>query len=485
MTSSFSASPCDRYLRQAGIYGFDDIESIILASLITGDPLLLIGKAGTGKTFLLNSISQLLRLNHKHYNASYLSFDDLIGFPYPSADGKRINFIPTPATIWDAESILIDELSRCKPEIQNKFFSIIQEKKIQGIPLEKLRYRWAAMNPIAFNIAEEEDHYEGSISLDQALADRFAFIVEVPDWGDMTLNEQENIIHPDHVNKLEDISISLSQRISELHIKFDLLIQQPSYELISYCKAVTTLMADAGYRLSPRRARMLVRNFTALFLVMSENESENSEKDRSRIYKHGLKWSLPQRAYKNMKDAGHVIDAVHQAAVTMAFESRSDDRWLHEFELSNGLRRKIEMLVGNKASIEQKSIATIQFLHTASLKDKAIFAFTTQPFFKARGILNKEALDELTAIATKLMLVNGTLEWTDSNPAKTIHPRWSECAKYLAAMPVAEEQRKRRTKQLFLFLVLEGKESIDPATVEQELNICFTKIQSHAGAVFA
>ncbi|MBC7511683.1 MAG: hypothetical protein H7320_23515, partial [Ferruginibacter sp.] len=92
-----------------------------------------------------NSISEAMGLEHRHYNASLISFDDLVGFPYPSADGKSISFLPTPATIWEAESVLVDELSRCKPETQNKFFSVIHEKKIQGMPLQKLQYRWAAM----------------------------------------------------------------------------------------------------------------------------------------------------------------------------------------------------------------------------------------------------------------------------------------------------------------------------------------------------
>ena len=112
-------------LRKLGVYGFDHLELVILASLVSEDPLLLIGKAGTGKTYLLNSISESLNLEHRHYNASFLSFDDLVGFPYPDSDGKEITFLKTPATIWNAESVLIDELSRCKPEVQNKFFSII------------------------------------------------------------------------------------------------------------------------------------------------------------------------------------------------------------------------------------------------------------------------------------------------------------------------------------------------------------------------
>lgn len=181
----------NKILRKLGVYGFDHLELLILASLVSEDPLLLVGKAGTGKTYLLNSISEALNLEHRHYNASFLSFDDLVGFPFPDSKGKSVSFLKTPATIWDAESVLIDEISRCKPEIQNKFFSIIHEKKLQGMALEKLKYRWAAMNPLQGVSTGADDFYEGSFSLDQALADRFAFIIYVPDWNELTKEEQE------------------------------------------------------------------------------------------------------------------------------------------------------------------------------------------------------------------------------------------------------------------------------------------------------
>ena len=474
------------FLQQAGVYGFDDLEPIILASLVSEDPLLLIGKAGTGKTYLLNSLSEALGLNHKHYNASYLSFDDLVGFPYPAADGKSVSFIPTPATVWDAESILIDELSRCKPEIQNKFFSIVQEKRIQGIYLNKLRYRWAAMNPISNTMEEEEDYYEGSISLDQALADRFAFIVEVPDWNEMTEAEQEKIVHPAGEGANTALSVDLSLFIAGLKKQFDVLINHPSNEIIAYCKAVTTLMTDAGYRLSPRRARLLARNFTALFLVMDELGALNTDKERSRIFKLGFTWSIPHRAYKKIGDARHVIDAVHQAAFSLAFASGKQDRWLHEFNLKKKLPEKIGMLFTKNISVEYKSIAVIQFLHNASVKDKAIFAFTILPLFKEMAVVNSEALNDLSAIAVKLLHVEGTLEWNDYNNANnTNHPKWSECAKYIAALPERALQRKKRAKQLFLYLILNEQDVSGPRLIETQLEDCFTKIQSHAREIFA
>jgi len=116
----------DQYLSALGVYGFGAFEPIILATLVTADPLLLIGASGTGKTYLLNSLSEALNLDHRHYNASLISFDDLVGFPYPHPDGTGVRFLETPATLWNAQSVLIDEFSRSKPEQQNRLFLLVQ-----------------------------------------------------------------------------------------------------------------------------------------------------------------------------------------------------------------------------------------------------------------------------------------------------------------------------------------------------------------------
>src|SRR5512138_3314510 len=137
------------HLPALGVFGFDPVETVILAALVTEDPLLLIGESGTGKTYLLNSLSEALGLEHRHYNASLISFDDLVGFPYPDGENGGVKFLETPATVWTAESVLVDEISRCKPEHQNRLFSLVHERRVQGIRLEHLRFRWAAMNPCA------------------------------------------------------------------------------------------------------------------------------------------------------------------------------------------------------------------------------------------------------------------------------------------------------------------------------------------------
>ncbi len=96
-----------------------------------------------------------------------------------------MRFLQTPATVWGAESVLVDEISRCKPEHQNRLFSLVHERRIQGIALEKLRYRWAAMNPAGAD-QQGAGEYLGSEPLDPALADRFAIVIEVGDWEELS-----------------------------------------------------------------------------------------------------------------------------------------------------------------------------------------------------------------------------------------------------------------------------------------------------------
>ncbi len=182
-------------LEPLGLIGFEGIEAPILAALATDKPLLLIGPHGTAKSLLLTRIAQALKLDFRHYNASLLNFDDLIGFPLPGPDG-RLDYVRTPAAIWGAGAVIFDEISRCRPDIQNKLFPIIHERKVQGIALEDLRYRWAAMNPpcIDDDDAANTEGYLGSEPLDAALADRFAFVIEMPAWRQFSERQRLAII---------------------------------------------------------------------------------------------------------------------------------------------------------------------------------------------------------------------------------------------------------------------------------------------------
>jgi len=98
VTADRAAKPAEnRILERHGIVvvGMESIGPVILAALIQQDPLL-IGPHGTGSTSTT-----------------------LSGIRSPTAPAGSI-YIQTPASIWAAQSVFIDEISHCRPEVQNK-----------------------------------------------------------------------------------------------------------------------------------------------------------------------------------------------------------------------------------------------------------------------------------------------------------------------------------------------------------------------------
>ena len=110
--------------KSLGLEGWEKLEPVILAALASEEPLLLVGRHGAAKSFLLERLAEALELEFRCYNASLLNFDDLVGFPIPTEDKQSLRYISTPAAIWDAEVVFLDEINRTKPELQNKLFPI-------------------------------------------------------------------------------------------------------------------------------------------------------------------------------------------------------------------------------------------------------------------------------------------------------------------------------------------------------------------------
>ena len=275
---------------QLGVVGFSSIEAPLLAALATDSPLLLIGPHGTAKSLLLNKIAEALDLSFRHYNASLLNFDDLVGFPLPSADGT-LQYVKTPAAIWGAGAVIFDEISRCRPDIQNKLFPIIHERKVQGLPLVGLQYRWAAMNPPDRD--EDDSGYLGSEPLDTALADRFPFVIDMPAWRTFTKEQQLEVIQS------EDQSIDpvhaqrLVQAIARTKSLLALTSEALEEGMAAYVQTMFALLLQAGIALSPRRCAMLYRACLSVNAAAMAIDSKASVTDTTLL---ALRSSLPQRA---------------------------------------------------------------------------------------------------------------------------------------------------------------------------------------------
>jgi MoxR-like ATPase len=294
-------------LERLGIVGMESVEPIILAALIQQDPMLLIGPHGTGKSYLLNRLAAAMQLEHRHYNASLLNFDDLVGYPLPNGSGS-LDYIRTPASIWGAQSVFIDEVSRCRPEVQNKLFSIVHERCVQGIPLRGLIYRWSAMNP---PVSDDGDSpYAGSEPLDRALADRFAFVLELPDWQRLGQDEQERLILTADAPLHAGAAARLAAVVEAGRSVAGRIHESLSQVLARYVRIVCALLRQANLVLSPRRAVMLLRNIAGVHAARLLGAADADPVASAFL---ALRHSLPQRATGEAVNETSVL-AAHKEA---------------------------------------------------------------------------------------------------------------------------------------------------------------------------
>jgi MoxR-like ATPase len=251
-------------LRPLGIVGYDALEPALLAALATEEPLLLVSDHGAAKTLLLLRLANALGLALRHYNASILQFDDLIGFPIPDSAGA-IRYAAPPGAIWDAEVAFFDEIGRCRPDVANKLFPLIHEKRIQGVAIERLRYRWAATNPPPDAQESDDDgRYDGVEALDPALADRFAFIVSLPRFADLSDADRRLIISGVGDAPTAGAATAVRELVHATQALIPTVRATSGDALATYVDVLIAKLGAARIGIGGRRAAMLLRNVVAV-----------------------------------------------------------------------------------------------------------------------------------------------------------------------------------------------------------------------------
>ena len=458
-----------QFLQTLGVYGYQAIEPIVLAAIVSEDPLLLIGKAGTGKTYLLNSLSEALGLAHRHYNASLINFDDLVGFPYPNDDGEEIRYLQTPATVWQAESVLIDEISRCKPEHQNRLFSLVHERRIQGLAMPALRYRWAAMNPCHLDAQGGGDFYEGSQALDQALADRFAFIIEVPDWDALSDGDRLQVADPRSAGVGVDAGGQLQERIGRARHIFHGLLEQLPAALREYAVTVTSLLGLSNIRLSPRRVRQLTRNLLATAAL---NEGRLDEG----LFGLTLQASIPHPAWGQAPDEA-ILHSAHRTAWDTAFSS-GREKWLHTFLLEPALPKRVKKLLYDAPDTDTGTLAVTRTLAIEPPERQALFAFALYPATLecAHSPIGREGINELGKICSRVVDIDEDIHWQErSSASDTQHPQHALLSRTLTQL---KGKRRERATQLFHYLLVNDIAIETPDAFEREFNQCIYAIRA-------
>jgi len=281
-----------------GLFGWSELETVLLAAVASETPLLLVGSHGCAKSYFLEHLAKVLELEYRFYNASLINYDDLVGIPMPSEDRKRLEYITTPTAIWDAEVVFLDEINRTKPELQNKLFPIIHERRVQGVPLKRLRFRWAAINPPPSETDYDEVAYLGAEPLDTALADRFGFIVEVPSWNGLHAEDKMSVLR-NRGRGPRTFPVPIEQLISACRTRLDQLQDSFQTDLGAYLVLLWNELVKAGVTLSTRRLSMLYDNILATHAAAATLETFSGEavrQDWNLSAWQALQHSLPQRA---------------------------------------------------------------------------------------------------------------------------------------------------------------------------------------------
>ena len=245
-------------LEQLGIYGWSEWdENLLLSSLLTGDPLLLIGNHGCAKTHVVQKLGQALGRKSLTYDASKCMFEDILG--YPNIEKLKqgvVEYIPSPVTIWDKELILIDELNRAIPELQSKWMELIRSRKIMGFDIS-VKWVFAAMNPM---------HYSATNALDEALIGRFAYFLYPPTV--LQMDEADRIKVALHINGDDAPSISEWTKSSTTG-------SVPKADVEAVGHTLHALLQLAGERFIQLRVQMqTLPEFLARFAELLVNESK-------------------------------------------------------------------------------------------------------------------------------------------------------------------------------------------------------------------
>ena len=345
-----------------GLFGWSHLEPVILAALASESPMLLIGKHGSAKSFILERLAESLGLEFRCYNASLINYDDLVGIPVPVNNNTSLSYISNPNSIWDAEVVFIDEINRTKPELQNKLFPIIYDKRVQGTNLTKLKYRWAAMNPPSKDDDDEDElSYIGAMPLDPALADRFPFVIEVPTWEDLNDVDKKNMLLDNHLGKHE-FPVDIHELIKKTKDCYKSLLETSEESISKYIITLMELLMNSFGYFSARRATMLEDSLIYLFAA-SKVLNEHFKLDTSF---HNVAYLHIQNSLPNI--ANEVIDKallmnICQQALKLADLDESIEK---DILLISDPIERLKVLIKNKKVVE---IGIVNDTITTSLSD--------------------------------------------------------------------------------------------------------------------
>lgn len=119
-----------------------DLADMMRFTIENGTNLIVFGNAGIGKTEIAMQACEQLKFTYKYLNLSVLEAPDLIGLPRINELGKTAYSPPDgfPLVTEDVNEcvLLVDEIDKAKPELQNPMLELFQFRSVNG---NKFKFR--------------------------------------------------------------------------------------------------------------------------------------------------------------------------------------------------------------------------------------------------------------------------------------------------------------------------------------------------------
>jgi MoxR-like ATPase len=158
------------------IFGQERVIELVLAGMLAGGHVLLVGAPGLAKTKLVQAVATVMGLDWGRVQFTPdLMPADIVGseiLDQTQSGGRSFRFVPGPIF---TRLLMADEINRASPRTQSALLQAMQERQVtvagQAYALPEPFHVLATQNPI---------EHEGAYPLPEAQLDRFLLQVDVP-----------------------------------------------------------------------------------------------------------------------------------------------------------------------------------------------------------------------------------------------------------------------------------------------------------------
>jgi hypothetical protein len=297
------------------------------------------------------------------------------------------------------------------------------------------------MNPPLTPDSDPDEAYEGSLPLDPALADRFAYVVELPTLLDLI---REGGLPPESPPDLPALVREVRERVAAT----------PADDRAWAARYVSELvepLAEARLAISGRHAVLLAGAVGAVHAVASVLDHGVGLADSALL---ALRNGLPQRAQGRAIEAPKLA-AIHRHAVQAAGEP-ADGAWRRINALADPVARVAEALRWHGRGVGRVELSSLVSEAFAGLTvpQRYLFARHVLPRAAALECLNVPAYELLAEPIAKLAVLCAEPE-TSVGLSRTRMPEWSALSKRVGGLARSGEGDAQLGNGLLMLFAVE------------------------------